>query len=106
MFKLKRAFRVQTAHAPVFAGVMTVFEHSDQWCRVVIDFDFSGVHRSYHRPGPASDISVGKLLILVLPNGVTHLYDVVKEIEVSEGTKQVKLMSASVGALPKVTSRG
>jgi len=43
-------------------------------------------------------------LLFVLPNGEQHRYDLLREMEVTEGTKSVQVVAASMNATPSVKS--
>lgn len=45
-------------------------------------------------------------ILFVLPNGEQHRYDLLREMEVTEGTEKVQVTAASMSAIPSVKPHG
>ena len=45
-------------------------------------------------------------IMFSLPNGEEHVYDLLRELEVTEGTTRVEVVAASMCSTPKATSHG
>jgi len=84
---------------------MTIMENENATRgRAAIVFD-NGVLRDYNCH-PSLDWYEGSAVAFALPTGEVHHYDLVKEIEITPGTKKVKVLSASMSAFPGVETRG
>lgn len=76
-----------------------------QLSQVVIEFE-NGARRTYHHRYPGSTLLEGDCALFRLPNGENHLYDFVREIEVTPETKRIKVLATSISAHPQAVARG